>query len=202
MKKIIALLLVVCFIFSFAACKGNEDSGASDEIADKSSDVAANVVAGKIPELKFAIGAAVADVDNYYKDIENQMEEGHEGAGHVHTDEDMLLSAVEGYLSFTYEIGDAKYFYEKAKKDKGISVVCSLGDAFGIKQGAVKSEVEAALSELELKTVQAGDNELYFVPLIEAIILRYKNGNMQLDFYFSNNELVATVLRNTENWTI
>lgn len=201
MKKIIAILISLVFLFSLAACGDKEAPKTEGDEALKNS-IAESVSVGKIPEVKYAIGTASEEIDKYYADIEKQMEEAHEGDGNVHSDDDMMLNSMEGYLSYTYEIGTEKYFYEKAKKAAGISVICSLEDAFGIKQGTSKSEVEAALTGLELQTLQASEEELYFVPLIEAIVLRYKSGDYRLDFYFSNNELVATVLINTKNWTI
>lgn len=203
MKKLIAFSLVLCIAFSFVACgKGDNSSDTSDTVADKSSEVAAAVESGKIPEMKFALGGSIDDLSDHYDNLEKQMNEAHTGEGHVHTDSDIMLNVSKGELSVTYEIGEEKYYYERAKRDNGISVVCSLSDAFGFAQGTLKSDIEAALPSLELSSLQAGEDELYFVPLAEAIILRYKKGAMQLDFYFNNNELVATVLRNTENWTI
>ena len=201
MKKLIAVLISFVFLFSFAACGGKEGSESKSDESIKTV-VTEAITQGKIPEVKYALGTSTKEIDKYYADIEKQMKESHEGDGEVHSDHDIMLNSMEGNLSYTYEIGVEKYFYEKAKKSEGISVICTLEDAFGIKQGTSKSDVEAALAGLELKTVQAGEDELYFVPLTEAIVLRYKSGEYKLDFYFSNNELVATVLMNTENWTI
>lgn len=206
MRKLISVILCLVFVFSFVACGKNADDNASSStvVDDKSAEVEAAVVTnGSIPELKFALGDSVYDLDAYYKNLVKEQEQAHENTeGHVHEEGDILLNISEGVLSATYEIGSAKYYYEKAKAKSGIAVVCSLGDAYGFKQGSSKQDIEAALSGLEIKSLNAGEDELYFVPLSEAIILRYKKGNKQLDFYFYSNELVATVLRNTETWTI
>lgn len=201
MKKIISVLVCFALMLSFAACGKKDEPIVSGDETVKSA-ITEAVSKGQIPELKFSLGASVEDLDKYYAEMEKQISENHQGDGHVHTDEDMLLNAMEGYLSFTYEIGNEKYFYEKAKKTAGVSAICSLSDAYGIKLGTSKADVEKALTGMELQTIQAGEQELYFVPLIEAIILRYKSGDYKLDFYFNNNELVATVLVNTKNWTI
>ena len=84
----------------------------------------------------------------------------------------------------------------------GISVIVSTDDAFGFKNGSSRKDVEDRLSSLKTQKLNAGEDELYFVPLSEALILRYVSGKYQLDFYFYENALVATVLRDTENWTI
>ncbi len=203
MKKLLSLVLCLLLLLCFSACSKTEEGDASSAPSeDLSASVEAAVSEGRLPEAKFSLGTEISELKEYYNELEKQMEENHREDGHMYSDEDMLLAISEGTLSVTYEIGNEKYYYEKAKKSKGVAVVCSLADAFGIKHGTSKAEVEAKLSGLELKSVTAGEDELYFLPLSEALILRYKKGNHTLDFYFSNNELVATVLRNTDNWTI
>ena len=205
MKKLLALILCLLLALSFAACSKSNGPVSSDDtasVADKSEEFARAVGEGKIPEIKFALGDSVDDLREHYNELCEDMEENHESGGHVHTDSDILLNKSEGELSVTYEISTEKYYYEKAKRKNGISVICSLEDAFGFKQGTSRTDVEAALASLTLTALNAGEDELYFVPIAEAIVLRYKNEGKQLDFYFSSNELVAAVLRDTANWTI
>ena len=185
------------------ACGNGDSSEPTSSVEDLSSEVVGYVLKGAIPELKFAIGASVDDLEDYYNDIESQIQSSHEGGeGHVHDEHDMYMNISSGELSVTYEIGTQKYYYEKSKKEKGISVICSLGDAMGFKQGTSRSDVEKRLSGIETTSLEAGEDELYFVPIAEALVLRYIDGDFQLDFYFNDNQLVATVLRNTKNWTI
>ncbi|MBO7217195.1 MAG: hypothetical protein J6V50_00675, partial [Clostridia bacterium] len=162
MKKFLSILLVVVLALLVAACGKEEAEPITDDTIKNS--VTESVLNGKIPEVKYALGTAVEDIDNYYNDLESQMEDTHEGEGHVHNDSDIFLYKSGGELTYSYEIGAEKYFYEKAKKDDGISVICTIEDAFGFKLGTAKSEVEAALAGLDLKTVNAGEDELYFVP--------------------------------------
>ncbi len=202
MKKIVSLMLCLLMVIGIVGCGKTEGEKEEEKPQNVSAEFKTNVTAGKIPEVKFAVGTAASELDKYYSDTEKAMEEAHNGGGEVHSDDDMLLSSVEGFSTHTYEIGSEKYFYEKSKKDKGVSVICSLGDAYGFKHGTSKADVEAALEGLELQTLKAGESELYFVPLIEAVILRYTEGDIRVDFYFNNNELVATTLLNFKNWTI
>ena len=203
MKRILTLSLVFVFLFCFVACGNGDSSEPTSSVEDLSSEVVGYVLKGAIPELKFAIGASVDDLEDYYNDIESQIQSSHEdGEGHVHDEHDMYMNISSGELSVTYEIGTQKYYYEKSKKEKGISVICSLGDAMGFKQGTSRSDVEKRLSGIETTSLEAGEDELYFVPIAEALVLRYIDGDFQLDFYFNDNQLVATVLRNTKNWTI
>ncbi len=204
MKKFISIILVMVFVFCFAACGVKEDDPAQNSsVENKSNDIKTAVLKGEIPELQLSLGDSVEDLENYYDQLETQIEESHEdGEGHVHNDNDIYMNISRGTLSVTYEIGTEKYYYEKEKRDEGISVICSLDAAFGFNNGTSRTDVEARLADLNTKSLQAGDDELYFVPLADALILRYTEGDYQLDFYFNNNQLVATVLRNTKNWTI
>ncbi len=203
MKKVLCLLLAALFVFSFAACKVEQEPEQSSSLQNKSNEIKTAVLKGEIPELRLALGATVQDLENYYDDLETQIEESHEqGEGHVHDEHDIYLNISQGTLSVTYEIGSEKYYYEKEKRENGISVICSLDTAFGFKNGTSRTDVEARLADLKTKSLQAGEDELYFVPLSDALILRYTEGDYQLDFYFNDNQLVATVLRNTKNWTI
>ena len=204
MKRILAAILAVFMLFTLAACGAKDDAEvqSTPQIADKSGEIETAVAEGKIPELKFKLGDATADLRTHYNDLWQDMENSHSGEGHVHNDSDVLLDKSEGDLSMTYTIGTEGYYYEKAKSKNGIAVLCSTEDAFGFKQGTPRADVEAALAYLSLKSLNAGEDELYFVPIPEAIILRYKKDGRQLDFYFSENELVATVLRDLNNWTI
>ena len=204
MKKFISIILVMVFVFCFAACGVKEDDPAQNSsVENKSNDIKTAVLKGEIPELQLSLGDSVEDLENYYDQLETQIEESHEdGEGHVHNDNDIYMNISRGTLSVTYEIGTEKYYYEKEKRDEGISVICSLDVAFGFNNGTSRTDVEARLADLNTKSLQAGEDELYFVPVPDALILRYSEGDYQLDFYFTDNQLVATVLRNTKNWTI
>ena len=203
-KRILAVILAIMMLVGLAACKKNDDTASSDTntLPDKSSDIAAAVAEGKIPELEFKLGDEISVLRDRYNELYSDMQDAHTGEGHVHDDGDVLLDMSEGNLSVTYNIGTASYYYEKEKKQSGIAVVCSLQDAFGFKQGTSRSDIEGSLASLSLKSLNAGEDELYFVPIPDAIVLRYKKDGRQLDFYFSDNELVATVLRDLNNWTI
>ncbi len=203
MKRIICSVLCLIFVFGLFGCSKKEGNDNQPQSTNNLSSAVAEAVAeGKIPEMKFGLGDSIDELKDYYDETYNKLEEEHQEGGHVHSESDVLLNISQGNLSVTYEIGGEKYYYERAKRPKGISVTCSLTDAFGIKHGTLKNEVEATLCDLELKSLAAGEDELYFVQLTEALILRYKENNHTVDFYFSNNVLVATVLRDTDNWTI
>ncbi len=202
MKRVLCFLLTFVFLFSFVACK-DENPEVTSSVENKSNDIKEAVLKGEIPELKLSLGDSVEDLENYYDQLEAQIEESHEeGEGHVHDEHDIYMNISSGELSVTYEIGTEKYYYEKEKSDEGISVICSLEAAFGFVNGTSRSDIEARLADLNTQSLQAGEDELYFAPLSDALILRYTEGDYQLDFYFSDNQLVATVLRDTENWTI
>ncbi len=202
MKKIIAVLLAMSFIFAFAGCTKKEEAPApTSSVENRSSEIAEAVAAGGIPEAEYKLGEKVSTLSERYNEIINEQYNAPEG-GHVHGDGDIYYDRLEGDLSVSYAFGKFRYYYEKEKSKNGVSVVVSTDDAFGFKQGSSRKDVEDRLSSLKTEKLNAGEDELFFVQSSEAIILRYKSGKYQLDFYFYNNELVATVLRDTENWTI
>lgn len=202
MKKIIAVLLALTFVLAFVGCKKEETPAPTSSVENRSDEIASAVAEGKIPEAEYKLGEKTSTLSNHYTEIVNAQYQQPEEGGHVHGDGDVYYDRLEGDLSISYAFGVYRYYYEKEKSKNGVSVIVSTDNAFGFKQGSSRKDVEDRLSSLKTQKLNAGEDELYFVPLSEALILRYVSGKYQLDFYFYNNELVATVLRDTENWTI
>lgn len=204
MKKIFCLMLALVFVFSFAGC-GNGDETDTSSVASRAAEIEEYIKKGSIPEIPFAVGTDVDDVEDYYNDMMEQLEAEHsDDEGHIHSDDDIYFEVTKGNLSVTMDTGKMKYFYEKAKKSKGVSVILTFEDAFGFEvMYTTKNDIEEALSGLSGKTLSATEDDLYFLSYAsEAIILRYEIDRYRLDFYFDDNTLMATVLQNTENWTI
>ena len=202
MKKLIAVLLALSFVFAFAGCKKEDAPAPTSSVENRSDEIAEAVAAGGIPEAEYKLGEKISTLSERYNEIINEQYNTPTDGGHVHGENDIYYDRTEGELSVSYAFSKFRYYYEKAKSTNGVSVVVSTDDAFGFKNGSSRKEVEDRLSSLKTEKLNAGEDELYFVPISEALILRYKSGKYQLDFYFYNNELVATVLRDTENWTI
>lgn len=205
MKKIIAILLALTFVFAFVGCKKEEAPADVSSVENRSDEIASAVAEGKIPEAEYKLGEKTSTLSNRYTEIVNEQYQHPEEGGHVHGDGDVYYDRTEDEETVCYAF-DSKfiYYYQKDKSDKGVSAIISYDDAFGFKQGSSRKDVEDRLSSLKTQKLNAGENELYFLRNGDGnyIVLRYVSGKYQLDFYFYENALVATVLRDTENWTI
>lgn len=205
MKKIFCMLLSVAILFSFAGCKNKEVGQGNIETSETSIEEYAKK--GQIPELKFSLGSDIETVKKYYSDFVSQFEEEQseeENPGHNHEDlEAYYFDVTEGEKTVRMATGNTTFFYEKAKADKGISVISTKDTAFGFEPGSTtKQEIEASF-ETKGKTLDATDDDMYFVIQTEnCVILRYTFENIKLDFYFTDNILMTTVIMNTQNWTV
>ncbi len=208
MKRIVALILSLVFVLSFVGCKGKKDEGGPSggpfaSAEDKSADVVNGVEQGKIPEYPLTLSTTFQELYDYYYQLEAELQASHEtGDGHVHHGDDIYMGIVKKEVYAYYEIDTTRYYYIRESNPTMVSAICTYGDAFGFKQGTSRAEVEASLASIEIKNLTAGEDELLFIPVQEALIIRYTQGDYQLDFYFSDNQLVATVLLDTKNWTI
>ena len=205
MKKIICMLLSLALLFALAGCKDGQNGTANINSGDVA--LEENAKNGQIPEQKFALGADIQTVKQYYSDIvanHEQEETEEENPGHNHEDlEAYYLDVAEGEKTVRMSIGNTTFFYEKAKANNGIAVISTKENAFGFQIGnTTKQEIEMAFME-KGQTVDATDDDMYFVIQTEpCVILRYTFENIKLDFYFSNNVLMTTVIMNTQNWTV
>lgn len=203
MKKIISILMALVFVFSFAACGGKTKDTSS--VIDKGNEIKALLEKGKLDGVDFPLGTDNKVIREHYEDLIDALESAHSSqGGHIHTGEEVMFEVMEGSKTITMDAGNTKFFYEKAKKNNGISVICTFKDVYGFVVGeTTKNEIEESLASLNGKTVIATEDDLYFLSVVsKAIILRYSVGDFQLDFYFSDNTLIAAVIMNTKNWTL
>lgn len=203
MKKIISILMALVFVFSFAACGGKTKDTSS--VIDKGNEIKALLENGKLDGVDFPLGTDNKVIREHYEDLIDALESAHSSqGGHIHTGEEVMFEVMEGSKTITMDAGNTKFFYEKAKKNNGISVICTFKDVYGFVVGeTTKNEIEESLASLNGKTVIATEDDLYFLSVVsKAIILRYSVGDFQLDFYFSDNTLIAAVIMNTKNWTL
>lgn len=192
MKRIICIVLCLSLVFAFAAC-GKKDSGIVS--SGGSGEIDRYAKKGEIPELEVKLGKSV---DEFKAEYPLDSEDADEGK--------VLLFEEEGELSVCLATLDAYYYYEKAKKDKGISVIAvTTGEVFGLKLGdtTTKSDVTALLaSEYTESSATAEQQFFIYEPHADCKMLSAEFGSFRIDFFFTNDFLFAVTLVDTENWTL
>ncbi|MBQ7045587.1 MAG: hypothetical protein IJN65_03740 [Clostridia bacterium] len=190
MKRIISLILVAVIACSFVGCKGEENK------TNHTTDVEYYAKLGKIPEMELALGASEDQVQKHYEG--GRPADDDDGHDHI-----LELNRMEGNLTVRLDAGNVLYYYEKAKKDNGVSVLISFDTAYDFEVGiAMPQDVKNAISA-EGTLTDATSEQLFFLPFVEgdAKILTYNFDNIRLQFVFINDFLSATVLTDTNNWT-
>ena len=183
MKKLAALILSLLMLFSFAACKKEEEK--QKEKPAHSIDVEYYAKIGQIPEHKYHIGSSAEDMKEAFKKEGEELAESSEDE-HIHD----VYSFIEedDYCILVYE--SANYYY---KDDGKISAVISLDSSYDFKIGYLPKQITDVLGESELKK---GDKEtIFFLPMPDNYkYLEYTFGENTLLFVFEQNALCATAL--------
>lgn len=189
MKKTACLILSLMMILSFSACgkeKKKENTAAVD--------LEYYASLGEIPECKFKLGDS-ADI------IESTLSSEEHSA--VSADEEYVFSVTEGEKSVRIDNGAFTYFYEKEKKDKGISYIAAFDTVFGFQIGTSVLDLKKALAEYKYTEEPAdGDNAFFLMGIENGTVLKYSFDNAAVIFVFQDGELFAAALYSTENWTI
>ena len=108
----------------------------------------------------------------------------------------------EGEKTVRIDNGDFVYYYEKANKDKGISYIIATSKGYGFGVGTSILEIKNALPELEYTEEDAtDDNSFFLMGTMDGTVLKYTFKTRVISFFFSENELTAVTLYDTDNWT-
>ena len=178
MKKIFSFLLVLTVVFSFSACGKKKDKAAENKV-----------------DLEYYAELG-ADPDEMVEKL-TAAESSAEAAG-----EEYPFAVTEGEKTVRIDNGDFVYYYEKAKKDKGISYIIATNKGYGFEGGASILEIKNALPELEYTEEDVNDsNSFFLMGAIDGSVLKYTFKNRVISFFFSENELTAVTLYDTDNWT-
>ena len=203
MKKIFAVLLSVVLIASlFSAC--SKETVSSNDYSENKTAIEKGIAEGKIPEIDYALGDNPDGIKKHFDDLLAQDDHlGEEDHSHSH-DEVTSFTVTEGFSTVKMDAGKFVYHYEKDKKANGISVIVSYTEAFGFTAGeTTMQEVSACFDQNAITKFTASEDDMYFLvfPIENTMILRRESGNKRLDFYFSENVLVAVTLIDKANWT-
>ena len=193
MKKIIAVLLILCMTLCFVGCK-NKDK---NESAPYEIDINYYLGVGQISEATYRLGL---NPDEIEKDAEAQNSgHSHEGGdGHEGIIDYQRFDSKEAYI-----VDGFYYCFNEGNEEDGI--VCIIGNdtIFGFVCGVTsKYEINSAVSDLNPEISKAEDDEFFYMPFSMENIdkLTVKNGNKVLNFYFENDILISASLYNSDKW--
>lgn len=188
MKKILSFLLILTVAFSFSACGKKKDNAAENKV-----DLEYYAELGQMPECDYKLGA---DPDEIAEKL-TAAESSAEASG-----EEYPFALTEGEKTVRIDNGDFVYYYEKAKKDKGISYIIATTKGYGFESGTSILEIKNALPELKYTEEDVTDaNSFFLMGAIDGTVLKYTFKNRVVSFFFSENELTAVTLYDTDNWT-
>lgn len=189
MKKLFSALLCFVLLFSLAAC-GNKEKNKSEAKVD----LEYYVKLGQIPECKYKLG------DNA-DTVTNELSAEYEKAGEA--GEDAVFEVTEGEKTVRIDSGDFLYYYEKEKKDAGISYIVSLDSAYGFASGTPLLEVTNSLKGFDYTEEAADDNNTFFLLGTQnPTVLKYSFDKNSVLFVFDENSLCAVAVYSTENWNV
>ncbi len=196
MKKIISLLLCLCFIFAFVGC--DEDKKSAESVIDL--EYYAKI--GQIPEVKYALGADADDTAIELSGLMSETPEETPDDQHNHDQQDFFYEYVEGEDNILLDNGTIGYYYNKDNKEKGISYIVCYDKAFGFELGTVSVEIKEQLPEYKFKEEEVSDENAFFATYISnGTVLKTEIKNVVIMFVFQENELFATAIYDKDNWT-
>ena len=191
MKKICALVLVLCLIFSLSACGGKKQ-----EQKDKV-DLEYYAKLGKIPEAEYTLGA---DVDTVTNELKAKMAEADKRPAEE-DEEEFYFQVVEGKNNVLLDNGTVDYYYSKSDKDKGIASIVSFDTSYGFKLGTVISEVKNSFHNIKFAEQPIDEtNTSYGVYIANGTALTAQFDGVVISFAFQDNQLFATSIC-YEDWT-
>jgi hypothetical protein len=201
MKKLLCLVLSVCFIFAFSSC------GKKDKYENTTLDLAKYAKAGEMPEAKYGLGAnpddVIADLSGIEEDIlDEEKQEIENGADHDHNhdQEEFYFERVEGENNVMLDNGKICYYYTKANADKGISCIVSYENAYGFALGTLILDVKEALKNVNFTEEPLTEENAFFASYaFDGNVLKAQFDNTTIIFVFQENELFATAIYN-EYW--
>lgn len=188
MKKVLSFLLVFALLFALSACGKKKEKAAENKV-----DLEYYAELGQMPECPYKLGA---DPDEITEKLTAE-ESSAAAAG-----EEYPYALTEGEKTVRIDNGDFVYYYEKAKKDNGISYIIATDKGYGFENGTSILEIKNALPELKYTEEDVNeDNSFFLMGIQDGTVLKYTFKNRVISFFFSENALTAVTLYDTDNWT-
>ena len=210
MKKLVCLILALALILCFAGCK-KEEVAPEPQVVPQNAEIAKIVNQGMFEDSVYGINEDYTVVKGYYKDLYDDYMATHSGAGagdghedEIHTDggghdhENFpYYELTRGEVYIEIETEKFRFYFESDSSDKKVIAIATDADVFGfVSNVTTKQEIENTVGS-DNKTFNATEEDLAFVGIRQdnTLILRYEFENNILDFYFCENTLQTTVIR-------
>lgn len=187
MKRIIALVLSLTFVFSLCGCKdGTKKDGNGVDI-----EYYANL--GQISENEISLGTKYEDLKSALEKKQKEYED---------KGEHYAYNEYEGENDVLISDGTYDYYYKKSDTNKSISYMISYTDAYGFMLGDIVVEVEKKLKDYEVSSEKANDTNAFFYigDYSNAEILKVSFKENTVIFLFEDNALTATAIYSNDNW--
>ncbi len=201
MKKLFCIFLSFSIILSLSACSGDK----KDKDAKKAADLKYYASIGRMPEAEYSLGTEVDKVkEELSKRLEQEYKEQEADPNdtHGHDENEFFFEIFEGENNVLLDNGHIRYYYCKAKKDKGIGYIVNYDTAFGFKLGTVISEIKSAYPDIEFyERPLSSDNAFFADYVIDGTVLSTKFDGATISFVFQENELFATAIF-YEDWSV
>ncbi len=191
--KISALILAFTFAILCCGCIGDQDGSGSAvtrtpsqySLPQSSNDVIALAAEGEITELPIKIGTSVEDV------VEMIINSGVEASPRTVGDDlmryELPMETSEG------EEASPLFFYKKGHKDKGISILVSTSEAYGLSCGT-GTDAEDIINwigkDVKYDREPTSKEDMFFYDFVDVSgfeTLKYQAGNYILRFIIDNN---------------
>ena len=176
-------------IASLAACGKDKEDKKTAEV-----DIEYYAKLGEIPECDYKLGE---DPEKIKSDLSSREESA------ADNDEEYAYYVTEGEKSIRIDNGDFSYFYERGKEKKGISYIVAFDRAYDFEVGNSILDVKESLAGFSYTEEPANESNTFFLMgLDNGTIMRYTFDDTVIIFVFQDNELFATAIYNTDNWTL
>lgn len=182
--KIFAALTLVFALLWTVGCQAKPDP--EDVVSTNVLPIAENVKKGVMPEAKFALGAAVSEIDGYYKDNSSDFS----FTNYIPSQE----NGSRGEIT----VDSITYYYLSNAKEKGVTAITNVGDAFGYMVGAVTTidDIKTACGQGAVESVPTEDDVFFLyggLPDNSKMVV-FTEGENTVKFIFYNDNLAGTVL--------
>ena len=185
MKRIIALILCLCFSFTLCACGEKEE-----KVEKYGVDVNYYAKLGQIPEVEYKLGA---DVDKIIEALDKAEAEYAEENGHQHGTYNVFE---EGERSLLVTSG-TNYYFDTDNKAAGVSYIVNFDASYGFAPDTYSIEIKEALETLGLKSTlrEADAEEVFYIPgAMNLSVMEYAFPKCNIVFVFQEDKLCATAI--------